>query len=330
MSVSGQHPAQDTGGQSPSGAQLLLQPGKPGACLSQDLGDCPLLQRGLPRLVRPLPSAPILPRPPGAPACGSKAPAGGGAVRRRLRVRPAPRAPRTPRGERGGAGRAGHGLPGRGPLRGGGSVSPQELCERRSCSRVPAASRRSRPRSRPRTPAATGSPPGRSAARGPPARTARSPRGAARTAPGPASRPRLARVYGSVPPRAAPRGHGARPGRDSWAPKGLSRRRGGPSAPHAAGAPGAAPARRRPPARYLRPRPRSSSTWRLSPGAAPQPAPRLGAAHPAGCSDTAGGGGALGNYHILAYQCVSRGFPSQWSLWRGGAWSGHAQVLLRA
>lgn len=143
--------------------------------------------------------------------------------------------------------------------------------------------------------------------------------------PGPAARPLLARVYGDVPPRAARRGHPARPGRDSWVPKGLSRQRGGPSAPPRSRCAESLPqrARARPPVTCGRVR-APPPPGRSLPGAAPQPAPRLGAAHPAGCSDTAQGGGALGNYHILAYQCVSRGFSSQWSLWKGGAWSEHA------
>lgn len=66
------------------------------------------------------------------------------------------------------------------------------------------------------------------------------------------------------------------PGRDSWVPKGLSRQRSGPSAPRAAGPPRAGPSAHAP-ARYLRSRSRSSSTWPLSPGGRPSARP-LGSA----------------------------------------------------
>lgn len=291
----------------------------------------PQRQAPLPGLVLPSPrSAPVLPpsrrrgprRTPGQKRQRLGCQAGAAAQAR-------PRAPRTLRGGRRGAGRAGHGraaearaaarqglaIPG-GTGRG---AAPQPVP--RSLPQVSAPEPTPNPR-RHQVPARA--PRGQSAARRPGRhgpRAGRTPR-----LPGPAARPLHARVYGSVPPRAARRGQRARPGRDSWVPKGLSRQRGGPSAPRAAGAPRAGPsahAPARPPVTCGRVR-APPPPGRSLPGAAPQPAPRLGAAHPAGYSDTARGGGALGNYHILAYRCASRGFPSQWSLWEGGAWSGHA------
>lgn len=78
-------------------------------------------------------------------------------------------------------------------------------------------------------------------------------------------------------PRQCPAQRGpARPGLDSWVPKGLSRQRGGPSAPRAASPPRAGPSAHAP-ARYLRSRSRSSSTWLLSPGGRPSARP-LGSA----------------------------------------------------
>lgn len=123
----------------------------------------------------------------------------------------------------------------------------------------------------PRTPRAAA---GRSAGR-----TAGCPRGPRAADPGSGRPParRLPAVPTAVPRPARPDPAAApRPGRDSWVPKGLSRQRGGPSAPRAARPPRAGPSAHAP-ARYLRSRSRSSSTWPLSPGGRPSARP-LGSA----------------------------------------------------
>lgn len=98
--------------------------------------------------------------------------------------------------------------------------------------------------------------------------------------------------HGSAPPGAARFGP-PRPGlprRDSWVPKGLSPQRGRPCPPVRPREP-SAPARTRPPV-YLRSPPRSSSTWPLSPGAAPQPAPSARRRAPCWLLGHGPGGGA--------------------------------------
>lgn len=114
-------------------------------------------------------------------------------------------------------------------------------------------------------------------------------------------------------PAAAPR-----QGRDSWVPKGLSRQRCGPSAPRAARPPLAGPSAHAP-ARYLRSRSRSSSTWPLSPGGRPSARPLGSAPRTLLATRTQPGEeGRGGDYHILAYQRASRDLSSQWSLWKAG------------
>lgn len=151
---------------------------------------------------------------------------------------------------------------------------------------------------------------------GPPARTARSRGGGLMSRlPGQAAR----RPVATAVPRPARPGAAAapRPGRDSWAPKGLSRRCSRPSPPRAAVLPRAGPSAHAP-ARYLRSRSRSSSTWPLSPGGRPSARPLGSAPRSLLAARTRPGRRGVGDYHILAYQRASRGLSSQWSLWKGG------------
>lgn len=291
------------------------------------LGDCPLLPA--PTIPRSLgwwpPSTTLAFVPPGPQLdSGSKVPAaglsgrgwGGGAE-----VRPDPWVSSHSAGcaEETQAAQ-GHGLLRLGPLRGRGSAT-------RETARVPVLQQlpRSLPQALaselPRSPSlGCVSAPGRAAA----GRSAGLGCSASTADPGSGRRRLPAGAHGNAPPRAA------RPGRDSWVPKGLSRQSCGPSAPRAASPPRAGPSAHAP-ARYLRSRSRSSSTWPLSPGGRPSARP-LGSAPRTllATRPRPGEEGRGGDYHILAYQRASRGVSSQWSFWKGGDWSEHAQVLLRA
>lgn len=219
----------------------------------------------------------------------------------------------------------GHGLLRLGPLRGRSLVTRENPHECQYFSRLPAAARKFELRSCSAAPAAAGSPP--RAQRGQLVRqpallcpragpTPRLPDQAARRLP--------AGAHGNAPPRGPCPTAAPRPGRDSWVPKGLSRQRRGPSPQRAAHPPRARPSAHAP-ARYLRQRSRSSSTWPLSPGGRPSARP-LGSAPrtPLATRTQLGKEGRWSDYHILAYQCASRGLSSQWSLWKGGVWAEHA------
>lgn len=219
----------------------------------------------------------------------------------------------------------GHGLLRLGPLRGRGSVTRENPRECQYFSRFPAASRRFQLRSCPSVPATAGSPP--RAQRGQLVRRPGllGPRaGPTPRLPGQAARRLPAGAHRNAPPRGPCPAAAPRPDRDSWVPKGLSRQRSGPSPPHATHPPRACPSAHAP-ARYLRSRSRSSSTWPLSPGGRPSARP-LGSAPrtPLATWTLHREEGRWGDYHILAYQCASRGLSSQWSLWKGGDWAEHA------
>lgn len=288
------------------------------------LGDCPLLPA--PTIPRSLgwwpPSTTLAFVPPGPQLdSGSKCrrldcqvAAGEGAPR----SGPTPGSPRTLRdARRRRRPRKATGCWGSG-LCAGGARRPEKQRECRYFSSYPAASRKPWPRSCPAALASAASrPPGALRPVDPPVWAARPPpripgRAAAACRPVPTAMPRP-----------------ARPDRDSWVPKGLSRQSCGPSAPRAASPPRAGPSAHAP-ARYLPSRSRSSSTWPLSPGGRPSARP-LGSAPRTllATRPRPGEEGRGGDYHILAYQRASRGVSSQWSLWKGGDWAEHAQVLLR-
>lgn len=313
----------------PSQTWQILGPGFP-------LGDCPLLPApaipsSLCRCPPPSTNLAFVPRGRGGGAqldSGSKVPAAGlsgPAEWGDAEVRPDPRlsSHSAGRAERTQAA-AGHWLPRRGPLSGRDSA-PEKPRERRCSGQSPSAWCKCRPRSGSAALAAAGSRHparrGRSL-RGPDCWVpARAPRRGSRVRPPaacppvPTAVPRPARPGPVVAPR---------PGRDSWAPKGLSRQRSGPSAPRAARPPRAGPSAHAP-ARYLRSRSRSSSTWPLSPGGRPSARPLGSAPRTLLATRTQPGEEGRGSdYHILAYQRASRGLSSQWSLWKGGDWVEHA------
>lgn len=219
----------------------------------------------------------------------------------------------------------GHGLLRRRPLGGRVSIPPRNHASAGTAAGSPQPPASPGPEAAPQPPLRLGPRPGRTAAvrsAGPDCLVfARAPRRRSRVRPPAACLPM---------PTAMP--HPARPGpataaqprRDSWVPKGLSRQRRGPSpsarCPSATSRPQRARARPLPAVAFAL----LLHLAALSRGPPLSPPPRLGAAHSAGYSDTARGGGAWSDYHILAYQCASRGLSSQWSLWKGGDSAEHA------
>lgn len=182
----------------------------------------------------------------------------------------------------------------------GGVRPPGKPRKCRYFSRVPSAFRKCRPRSYPAALAAAGSrrrfaAAHRSAGWGCTV-AARAPRLGSRVRPPVCPCPRQC-------PRAQPGPAAApRPDRDSWVTKGLSRQRGRPRSPRAAGPPRSG-LNAHAPARYLRSRSRSSSTWPLSPGGRPSARPLGSAPRTLLATRTRPGEeGRGGDYHILAYQ----------------------------